>query len=80
MYRLFIIAALLIVLYLLVRRAIQVWGQNSTALADPNAMVQDPVCKTFVPKGTAVSERIGGQTYYFCSPTCAKQFERQLSS
>lgn len=79
MYRLFIVAGLLIVLYLVVRRAIQVWGQGSASLTDPNQMVQDPVCKTFVPKGNAVSERIGGQTYYFCSPACAKQFERQLS-
>lgn len=81
MVRLLIVAGLLGILYLLVRRAIQVWGQGvGGTLADPNQMVQDPVCKTFVPKGNAVTERIGGQTYFFCSPTCAKQFERQLSS
>ncbi len=79
MYRLLIVAGLLVVLYLLVRRAIQVWGQGSSAITDPNQMVQDPVCKTFVPRGHAVSERIGGQTYYFCSPSCAKQFEQRLS-
>ena len=79
MYRLLIIAGLLGILYILVRRAIQVWGQGGGALTDPNQMVQDPVCKTFVPRSNAVSERIGGQTYYFCSPACAKKFERQLS-
>ena len=80
MYRLLIVAGLLFLLYLLARRAIRMWGQaNGGALSDPNQMIQDPVCKTFVPKGTAVSERIGGQTYYFCSSSCAKQFERQLS-
>ncbi|MFO0774817.1 MAG: YHS domain-containing protein [Nitrospiraceae bacterium] len=79
MYRLLIIAGLLVVLYLVVRRAIQVWGQGANALPDANMMVQDPMCKTFVPRGTAVSERIGGQTYYFCSQSCAKQFERQLA-
>ncbi|GKS56877.1 hypothetical protein YTPLAS18_04040 [Nitrospira sp.] len=80
MYRLLIVAGLLFLLYLLAKRAIQVWGQGGAGPpSDPNQMVQDPVCKIFVPKGTAVSERIGGQTYYFCSSSCAKQFERQLS-
>ncbi len=81
MYRLLIVAGLLGVLYLLVRRAIQVWGQpGGGTLTDPTQMVQDPMCKAFVPRGNAVSERIGGQTYFFCSSDCAKQFERQLSS
>ncbi|MGH3055579.1 MAG: YHS domain-containing protein [Gaiellaceae bacterium] len=42
-------------------------------------MVQDPVCKVFVPRGTAITEDIGGQTYYFCSQSCAHKFQEQLA-
>jgi YHS domain-containing protein len=43
-------------------------------------MVQDPNCRVFVPKGVAVQEQIGGQTYFFCSRDCAKAFQKQLSA
>ncbi|MBI4002441.1 MAG: YHS domain-containing protein [Nitrospira defluvii] len=43
-------------------------------------MVQDPVCRVFIPRGDAVREEIGGQTYFFCSRGCAKVFEKQLSN
>jgi uncharacterized protein len=38
-------------------------------------MVQDPQCRTYVPKGRAVTRRINGKLCYFCSDACAKQFE-----
>jgi YHS domain-containing protein len=38
-------------------------------------MVQDPRCRTYVPKGRAVTRRIGGKLCYFCSEACARQFE-----
>ena len=79
MFRLLIVAGLLIVMYLLVRSAIRQWGQAPGEVSDPKQMVQDPMCRVFVPRGTAVSARIGGQTYYFCSSDCAARFERQLS-
>jgi YHS domain-containing protein len=41
--------------------------------------VQDPVCRVFVPRGAAVTEDIGGQTYYFCSRSCAVKFHEQLA-
>lgn len=85
MYRFFLIAVLLIVLYYLIRRAIRKIGQDG-ALEKPkdgrlsgNQMVQDPVCRVFVPRENAVKENIGGQTYFFCSRGCAAEFEKQLS-
>jgi len=39
-------------------------------------LVQDPVCKTFVPKETAVVVRKGDTDHYFCSRECAERFER----
>jgi YHS domain-containing protein len=43
-------------------------------------MVQDPVCRVFIPRENAVSEEIGGQIYFFCSPACAKTFQKELSN
>ncbi|NOS82524.1 MAG: YHS domain-containing protein [Nitrospira sp.] len=42
-------------------------------------MIQDPVCLVFVPKGAAITEDIGGQTYYFCSKACAHKFQQKLA-
>ncbi len=83
MYRLLLISALLVVLYFLVRSAIREFtgsGGKGRLAKDQNQMVQDPVCHVFVPRGSAVSEQIGGQTYFFCSRHCAQEFQKQLSS
>lgn len=86
MYRFFLILVLLIILYYLIRRALRNIGQEG-ALEKPkdggalgNQMVQDPVCRVFIPRDHAVKELIGGQTYFFCSRGCATAFEKQLSA
>ena len=85
MYRFFLIAVLLIVLYYLIRRAIRKIGQDGALEKTKdgglsgNLMVQDPVCRVFVPRENAVKEKIGGQTYFFCSRGCAAAFEKQFS-
>lgn len=81
MYRLLFIIGLLVILYFLVRSAIrELSGRKGQGqLADKNQMVQDPVCRIYVPRGAAVAESIGGQTYYFCSRDCAQTFQKQLS-
>ncbi|MBX3236249.1 MAG: YHS domain-containing protein [Nitrospiraceae bacterium] len=85
MYRLLLIAGLLTVLYFLLRRAIRELrgaGKNiepSAGGGDGKQMVQDPVCRVFVPRAEAVREEVGGQTYFFCSRNCAKAFQKQLS-
>jgi len=38
-------------------------------------MVLDPQCKTYVPKGRAVARRVRGNVSYFCSETCAAEYE-----
>lgn len=37
---------------------------------------RDPICGMAVDPGTAISETINGQTYYFCSESCRKEFIR----
>lgn len=82
MYRLLFILGLLVLLYFLLRNAYrELKGKKGTdqTLTDKNQMVQDPVCRMYVPKGSAVGASVGGQTYYFCSQDCANTFQKQLS-
>ncbi|MGC3975286.1 MAG: hypothetical protein QM771_13015 [Nitrospira sp.] len=85
MYRLFLIVVLLVFLYYLIRRAIRKIGQDGSLQKTKDGgvsgsqMVQDPYCRVFVPRENAVKEKIGGQTYFFCSRGCAAAFEKQLS-
>jgi uncharacterized protein len=41
---------------------------------EPDVLVQDPVCKTFIPRSDALKTEKGGQTYFFCSEGCLKRF------
>lgn len=82
MYRIIFILILLIVLYFLIRSAVREFkerGAGNRLPVDKDQMVQDPVCHVFVPRGAAVTEVIGGQTYCFCSKGCAATFQKQLS-
>lgn len=86
MYRLFLVSGLLVLLYYLLRRAIGKMREDVGAVSlregrEPgNQMIQDPVCRVFIPRGNAVRQEIGGQTYFFCSRSCADTFQKQLSS
>jgi hypothetical protein len=33
-------------------------------------LVQDPICRTYVPRSRALSARVAGQEQHFCSPAC----------
>ena len=81
MYRILLIIGLLVVLYFLLRRAFRGFKDqnldNRGVSGDQYQMVEDPVCHTFVPRRIAVVEKIGGQTYCFCSRACAVTFQNQ---
>ena len=82
MYRIILILGLLVVLYFILRRAVREFKRRNEPDRLPpgkNHMVQDPVCLVFVPRGTAITEDIGGQTYYFCSRSCAHKFQEKLA-
>jgi YHS domain-containing protein len=48
-------------------------GPASTELK----LVRDPICGTYVSPARAPALRIGGQTMYFCSEKCRRQFEKR---
>ncbi|MGH7259176.1 MAG: YHS domain-containing protein [Nitrospiraceae bacterium] len=79
--RLVLVAGVLVVGYFLLRSAIKEFRGIKRPAQPPvgqNEMVQDPVCKTYVPRGSAVTADIGGQTYLFCSHDCAETYQKQL--
>ena len=41
---------------------------------EPDVLVQDPVCKTFIPQREALKAERDGTTYFFCSEGCLKRF------
>ena len=52
-------------------------GRNGGG-AQPAAQATDPVCGMTVDVGAATrATRLGGQTYYFCSPGCQEAFEKK---
>ena len=41
-------------------------------------MIQDPVCKTYIPLRDAQKRVIDGREYFFCSKECADKFENEM--
>ncbi len=82
MWKIIVILVLLIIFYYMIRASIREFlGKNKSApfLPTKDVMVQDPVCKTYIPAGTAIGENIGGQQYYFCSEECAGKFKSYMT-
>ena len=72
-----------ILFYLLYRVIKGFWGtakqiqknKNTTGVIDE--MVQDPFCKTYIPRREAIRKSIGGKEHFFCSKECADKFESE---
>lgn len=69
------------VAYRLVRRLKEMFtltGQNRQApkMPEPDVLVQDPVCQTFIPRQEALKLTKDGQEFFFCSEGCLKRFQR----
>ncbi|HET7216454.1 MAG TPA: hypothetical protein VFJ02_00340 [Vicinamibacterales bacterium] len=56
-------------------------GAGYQRVEEPRAsavkLVRDPNCGTFVSPASALVTRIAGQTHYFCSDKCRREFERR---
>ena len=50
---------------------------SSVLTGNVRPLVQDPVCKTFVPRRTAIRVQKGGEEHYFCSERCAEVFRKE---
>lgn len=77
--RLLILALLIAaVAWVLTRRGrVATGGRSGAPSGGVRPLVQDPVCKTFVPKETAIVVRRGDEDFYFCGRECAERFEHE---
>ena len=83
--RLVIILILLVVVYYLGKQVYLLFlgsGRSSNKPATISAgvdLTQDPVCLTYVSKEDAITTHQDGETHYFCSESCAHEFENRAA-
>ncbi len=51
-------------------------SQQAPKVPEPDVLVKDPVCQTFIPRQEALKLTKDGQEYFFCSEGCLKRFQR----
>jgi YHS domain-containing protein len=67
--------------YRVAKSAYQSWISGGAASREarpdePEVLVKDPVCGTFIPRREALKAQKDGQDYFFCSEGCLKRFRR----
>ncbi|MCX5892717.1 MAG: YHS domain-containing protein [Deltaproteobacteria bacterium] len=73
-------------IYLVIRKVAQslgLWPQPPRPVAktrEPDVLVQDPICQTFIPRREALKAEKDGKVYFFCSEGCLKRFRRSGSN
>jgi uncharacterized protein len=77
MYRLIILFILIYILYRLLKGVFKMGGKNyhKDSAGMISEMVQDPYCKTYIPRGEAYRKVLDGREIFFCSKECAEKFE-----
>ena len=78
---LFVLLLLLfyVILYYLIKN-MAVRRKKWSRELEPEELVQDPYCQTYVPKRTALKKRVKGKHYYFCSKQCLIKFLEERKS
>ena len=79
MIRLVFIVVLVYILYRLVKSTFG-FGDKPLKGRDQGVideMVQDPLCKTYIPLREAIRRVINGKELFFCSKDCADKFESE---
>lgn len=76
MIRLILIAAAVYLMYRLFwkKKPKISFPGRSRETGHEDVLVQDPYCKTYVPRGQAIALKHAGETLYFCSPECRERF------
>jgi YHS domain-containing protein len=45
---------------------------------EPEELVQDPYCQTYIPKESALRKKIDGRMLYFCNQECLKNYLNKM--
>ena len=83
MPRLILFILLLLFLYTILHYLIKdmpIRRKKMVRESEPEELVQDPCCQTYIPKRTAVRKRVGGRDYYFCNKECLRKFLEEKES
>ena len=86
MWRLIVLAVLLIIIYFLVRSAVRGFlGKRrevprTGSTGSVSQLVQDPICGMFVSKEGAYFIRNADRTHFFCSESCRDTYQKKLAS
>lgn len=78
MFRLVIFVFLAYFAYRLFKGLLGTVGRVSEQNSNGNViseMVQDPFCKTYIPRNEACRIVLNGKEYFFCSQECAEKFK-----
>ncbi len=80
-FLLFILFFLLLytILRHLIRNLLLQWKKLNRQV-EPEELVQDPYCQTYIQKRTSVRKRVGGRNYYFCDKECLRKFLEEKAS
>jgi YHS domain-containing protein len=77
MSRLILFIFLLLILFITLQylvRGMVAPKKKSSRESEPEELVQDPCCQTYIPKKSALKKRIGGELLYFCNQGCMENY------
>ncbi len=83
MLRLILFIILILILYYILHfliRDMPPLRKRMDRKSEPEELVEDPYCKTYIPKRSALKKRIAGKEYYFCDQECFKRYLQKESS
>jgi len=46
--------------------------------SEPEELVQDPYCQTYIPKKSALKKKIAGRLFYFCNQECMENYANKI--
>ena len=52
-------------------------NKRANQKSEPEELVQDPCCHTYIPQRSAVRKKVAGRVLYFCSEECLRKFLKQ---
>ena len=77
--RIIILAVVAYLVYQMIKRTMRSKGDESLSQgASGEEMVLDSVCKSYIPRESALRVRRGDEVYYFCGEECRKEFIASL--
>jgi len=80
MSRLILFVFLLLILFITLQylvKGIAALKKKSSRESEPEELVQDPHCQTYIPKKSALKRRIGGKLLYFCNQGCMENYVKK---